>query len=76
MNSEQEVLDLFEEYWKVSSAWRGLGEGMTIDQGLKRLASITSQTLSPLLARKARELTREIVLGRNYSSPPSSREVM
>ena len=66
-NESESVERFFLEYLEVCQAWNGLtDQHMTIGQGLKRLAPITSQNLSPSLARQARRLTREIILGRSY----------
>lgn len=57
---------LFLEYLAVAQAWNGLGQSMTVREGLRRLAPAIEQTQSPLLSQRARVLSNQIIFGRSY----------
>jgi hypothetical protein len=75
VSKSDKIQEYFQEYLAVSRAWHGLHSGMTLSQGLRKLLLITSQDLSPSLAKKARLLTREIIFGTSVSRS-SQREVV
>jgi hypothetical protein len=51
-------------YLEVSRSLRGLGEPLTVKQGLAKLRPACQQTYSPQLAIRAKLLVQEIVSGR------------
>jgi hypothetical protein len=67
MDRQRLLQMLFSEYQRVSMAWHGHSEEvMSTDKAIRALAPLTTQVLSPLLALRARELSQNIILGRNH----------
>lgn len=65
MSRADTLQQYFQEYQRVALSLRGRGEPMSVNQGLSLLSSIAAgtQVLSPLLSKKAKELSNEIVFG-------------